>query len=89
MLDKKCDRGTFKRLVDECLGMDITRWKDSKTLQVFSNTMAKGVGKVTRRNGRESITVKRPKEITTYQQYMGGFDCGDRHRLMGKGFDNV
>ena len=89
MLDKKCDRGTFKRLVDECLGMDITRWKDSKTLQVFSNTMAKGVGKVTRRNGKDSITFKKPKLIIKHQKHISVVYSGDQHRVMGVGFSNI
>ena len=36
-------------------------WKYSKTLQVVSTTMTKGVGQVTRRKGRYSIKVKPPK----------------------------
>ena len=60
------------RLVDKHLGMVTKIRKDSKTLQVFTNTMAKGVGKVTGREGRDSITVKPPNEIIIYQQHMGG-----------------
>ena len=87
-MDKKCERGTFKILVDKRLGMVIKIWKDSKTLKVFSTTMTKGVGKVTRSNGKESITVKSPNEIITYQQHMGGADRRDQHRLMRAGFAN-
>ena len=50
--------------------------------------MTKGVGKVTRSNGKESITVKSPNEIITYQQHMGGADRRDQHRLMRAGFAN-
>ena len=32
---KGVDRGSFKRLTDKRLGMVITRWKDSKTLQTM------------------------------------------------------
>ena len=53
LLDKKWDRGTFKRLVVKCLGIVITRHKDSNKLQVPSTTMDKGVGKVAKRNVRE------------------------------------
>ena len=70
-MDKKCNRGIFKRLADECLDMVITIRKDSKTLQVVSNTMDKGVGQVIRRKCRDSITVKFPKDIIIYQQKYG------------------
>ena len=63
--------------------------KDSNTLQVFNTTMTKGVGGVTRKKGRYSITVKFPKYTITYQQHMGRDDCEDNHRLMGSGFANV
>ena len=89
LLDKNCDRITFKILVDKRLGMVITRWKDSKKLQVVSTTMAKGVGGVTRRKGRHSTTVKFPKNIITYQQYMDRVYHRDQHKLMGSGFTNV
>ena len=51
------DRVTFKILVNKRLGMGITIWKDSNALQVVSTIMNKGVGQVTRRKGRDSITV--------------------------------
>ena len=51
--------------------------------------MTKGVGKVTRSKGGDSITVKNPKEIITYQQHMSVFYCGNQHRLIGAGFSNV
>ena len=51
-------RGTFKRLVDRRIGMVITRLKYSKILQNFSTTMTKGVGKITREKGRDTIIVK-------------------------------
>ena len=64
-------------------------WKYSKTLQVVSTTMTKCVGQVTRRKVRESIIVKRPKDMIAYQQHMGGVDCGYQHRLMWEVFVNV
>ena len=70
------------------LGMVIKIWKDSNTLQVFSTKMNRGFGKVTRRNGRDSITVKYPKGVITYQKHMGGVDHQDHHRLMGTGLEN-
>ena len=66
LLDKKCDRIIFKWLDDKLLGTVIRRCKYSKTLQVVSTTMNKGVGKVTMSNGRDLITVKWPNDITTY-----------------------
>ena len=66
--------------------MVIKRWKDSKTLQVVSTTMAKDVIQVARRKGREPVSVKPPKEIITHHTHLGGFDCGYQHRLMGAGF---
>ena len=86
-MDIYFDRGTLKIFVDKRLGMIITRRKDSQTLQGVSTTMAKCVGKVTVRKGRESIIVKYPKVIITYQQIMGGVDRGYQHRLMGAGFE--
>ena len=63
--------------------------KDIKNLQVVSTIMTNGVGQVTRRKDRESITVKYPKEIISYQQHIGGGDCGYQHRVMGTGLANV
>jgi hypothetical protein len=82
-------RGTFKRLVDNRLGMVITRWKDNRALQVVSTIMAKGIGDVQRRVGRDKITVRCPNDIIQYQKHMGGVDRGDQHRVMGAGFANV
>ena len=69
--------------------MVITIRKDSKTLQVVSTTMTKYVGKFTRRKGRDSITVKYPKEIITHQKHMGGVGCGYINGLMGAGLSNL
>ena len=44
-------------IVYEHLGMVITIRKHSKTLHVVVNTMTKGVGKITRRNFKEIMTV--------------------------------
>ena len=88
-IDNKSDRGTFKRMVDDRLGMVITRWKDSRTLQVVSTVMKKGIGEVTRRTGPNLITVTCPNDIIMYQQNMDGVDRGDQHRVMGAGFANV
>jgi len=30
-----------------------------------------------------------PNDIEKYQNYMGGVDRGDQHRVMGAGFSNV
>ena len=51
--------------------------------------MTKCVGQVTRSKVRESIIVKRPKDIIAYQQHMGGVDYRYQHRLMGGVFVNV
>ena len=88
-LDDKSDRGTFVRLVDKRLGMVATRWKDSKTLQVVSTVMKKGIDEVQRRTGSKLINVKCPNDIIMYQKNMGGVDRGDQHRVMGAGFANV
>ena len=32
LLDQKFNRGTFKKLIDKCLGVVITRWKYSHIL---------------------------------------------------------
>ena len=82
-------RGTHVRLVDDRLGMVISRWKDSKVLQVVSTIMKKGIGKVERRVGSEKIEVSCPNDIIEYQKYMGGVDRGDQHRVVGAGFANV
>ena len=82
-------RGTFARMVDDRLGMVITRWKDSRVLQVVSTIMKKGVGTVQRRVGREKTDVRCPNDIIEYQKHMGGVDRGDQHRVVGAGFANV
>ena len=69
--------------------MVIKIWKESKTLQVFSTTMTNGVGQIDSRNGRDSISVKTPKDIITYQKHMGIVDLGDQYRLMGAGSVNI
>ena len=78
-IDNKSDRGTFKRMVDDRLGMVITRWKDSRTLNVVSTVMKKGIGEVKRRTGPNIITVTCPNDIKMYQQNMDGVDRGDQH----------
>ena len=82
-------RGKHIRLVDERLGMVITRWKDSRVLQTVSTIMKKGIGKVQRRVGRNKIDVICPNDVIEYQKYMGGVDRSDQHRVMGAGFANV
>ena len=82
-------RGTFKEFFDKTIGMFITILKNNKTLQVFSTTMTKNVGQVTRKKIRKSIMVKYPKDNIAYQQHMGRVDCGDQYRLMGEVFVNV
>ena len=83
------ERGKHVRLVDERIGMVITRWKDSKVLQVVSTIMKKGIGKVERRVGKDKVSVDCPNDIIEYQKHMGGVDRGDQHRVMGAGFANV
>ena len=39
-MDKKCEIGSYKRWVDERLDMVITRWMDSRILQVMSTVMS-------------------------------------------------
>ena len=88
-LEKDASRGTYSRLHDNRLGMIITRWKDSKTLQTVSTVMKSGSQKVQRRNGSNIIEVDCPNDIVLYQQNMGGVDCGDQHRIVGAWFSNV
>ena len=88
-LAQNAERGSFVRLVDERLGLVVTRWKDSKILQTVSTTMKSGIDTVTRRVGANLVTVKCPSDIVQYQQNMGGVDRGDQHRVMGAGFANV
>ena len=88
-LPNPCDRGTFIRKVDKRLGMVITRWKDSKTLQTVSTVMKGGIGEVSRRTGAKIITVPCPNDIIMYQKNMDGVDRGDQHRVIGAGFANV
>lgn len=88
-LDKSSTRGSFVRKVDKRLGMVITRWKDSKILQTVSTVMCKGLTEITRRTGPKKIRVAVPNDIEKYQNWMGGVDRGDQHRVMGAGFSNV
>ena len=44
----------FKILIDKHLGMFIPIWTDIKILHVVSSDKTKGVGKVNRREGKES-----------------------------------
>ena len=69
-------------MVGNRLGMVITRWQDSNTLQVVNATVTKGVGKFTRRKVRDSITVKYPKDNIMHQKHMGNVDSGNQNRLM-------
>ena len=89
LLEKNQERGSFKRLVDPRLGMVITRWRDSKTLQTVSTVMKHGKSTVQRRVGSKIINVVCPNDIILYQQGMGGVDRGDQHRVVGAGFANV
>ena len=47
-LDRLSARGTFVRKVDPRLGMIMTRWKDSKILQIISTVMTLGIEEVNR-----------------------------------------
>ena len=76
-------------MVDKLLGVVITIWKVIKTLQVVSNTVYKGVGQVNRSKGRQSIILKGPNNIITYQKHMGGVYHGDHRRLTSTGFANA
>ena len=76
-------RGTYVRKVDDRLGMVITRWKDSRVLQIVSTIMKKGIGTVQRRVGKDKIDVRCPNDIIEYQKHMGGVDRGDQHRVVG------
>ena len=88
-MDKSCERGTFVRKVGSRLGMVMTRWKDSKILQIISTVMEPGIGEVSRRQGATVHTVKCPNDVILYQKGMGGVDRGDQHRVVGAGFANV
>ena len=67
-------KGSCVRLVDKILGMVITRWKDSKILQIVSTVMKSGVGEVHRRSGRDIITFKCPYDVIENQNNMDGVD---------------
>ena len=82
-------RGLFVRLVVKRLGMVITRWKDSKSLQIAGKVIMSGVGEVQRRSGRDIITVYCPNYVIGYQNNMDGVHIGDQLRMMGTGFANV
>ena len=56
--------------------MIIKIWRDSKNLDVVITK------KFTRMKGKESITVKSPNHIISYQQHMDGLDNGDQNRVM-------
>ena len=88
-MDKLCERGIFVRKVDSRLGMVMTRWKDSKILQIISTVMQPGIGEVRRRQGATVLRVKCPNDVIMYQNNMGGVDRGDQHRVVGAGFANV
>ena len=89
LLKKGVDRGSFKRLTDKRLGMVITQWKNSKTLQTVSTVMRKGAQTIQQRNGATLIDVTCPNDIVMYQHFMGGVDCGDQHRVISACFANV
>ena len=61
LLNKKCDWGAIKILVDKRLDMVIKEIKYSNTLQFFSAIITKGSGKITRSKVKGSITVKLPR----------------------------
>ena len=82
-LSKSSDRGTFIHKVDKRLGMVMSRWKDSKSLQNVSTVMKGGIGKVSRRNGAKTLRVLCPNDIIMFQKHMGGVDRGDQHRVVG------
>ena len=71
------------------LGMTITKWKDSRILQVMSTVIHSGIGEVKRGIGAKIIDVRCPNDIMMYQQNMGGVNHGDQYRVMGGGFENV
>ena len=50
-LSRNAMRGLFVRLVVKSLVMVITRWKDSKSLQIAGKVIMSGVGEVQRRSG--------------------------------------
>ena len=76
-------------MVDNHIGMVITIWKYIQTLQVVINIITKFVGKVTRMNGKDSITFKKPKLIIKHQKHISVVYSGDQHRVMGVGFSNI
>ena len=78
-LNNNCERGSFVRLVDKRLGMVITRWKDSRVLQIVSTIMKPGVEIIERRVGSEIIQVKDPSDVIECQLKIDGIDRGDQH----------
>ena len=69
--------------------MDITRCKYIKTLQVVIIVMTKGFVHVNSSKVKESISVKFPKGIISYQRSMGIFYPVDHNRVVGAGLTNL
>ena len=82
-------RGSFKGLVDKRLGMIITWWQVSKTLQTARTMMCKDAQIIQCRNGSTIIDVTCLNDIIMYQNNMGGVNHGDQLRVIGAGFANV
>ena len=89
MVDKSCDRGTYIRKVNARLRMVITKWKDSRILQIINTIMKEGVGEVTRRTGATILDVQCANDVIMYQQNMDDVDRGGQHRVVGAGFAYV
>lgn len=65
--------------------MFITRWKDSRVLEIMSTVMKQGSSIMHMMIGAVLINDTCPNNVIMYQK-MGGVDRGDQHCLIGAGF---
>eukprot|EP00957_Ditylum_brightwellii_P165536 12602551-Ditylum_brightwellii.AAC.1 len=66
-IDKDATWGEIVCKVDPCLGMVVTRWKDSKVLQTISTVMEKGTTHVQQWIGWDVHYVVYPNDTFDYQ----------------------
>eukprot|EP00957_Ditylum_brightwellii_P185978 14159251-Ditylum_brightwellii.AAC.1 len=66
--------------------MVVTRWKDSRVLQIINTVMVKGATTIQQQTGWEVQSVECPNDIYNYQDGMGNVDKGNQHRALGAAF---
>eukprot|EP00957_Ditylum_brightwellii_P123275 9399205-Ditylum_brightwellii.AAC.1 len=72
-LNKNVQHAEYVCKLDPCIGMVVTRWKDSRVIQTIIIVMVKGTTTVQQWTGREVQSVG----IHGYQDDMGAVDKGD------------